>query len=68
MSLRARLKIAKEIVSLSGVIELIMGTYIGVLFGISESLRAWLFVGVLAVIAYLSTKLWIWCLSEMVEK
>lgn len=65
---QVKLRIAKEVVALSGVVELILGTYCGYQFGARATFRAWVFVGILAVICYLSTKLWIWCLGQMTKR
>jgi len=58
-------QIARELVALLGVVELILATYIGYQFGSQQTYKAWLFTGILAVIAYSSTRLWIWCLEKM---
>ena len=58
-------QIAREAVALTGVVELVLGTYIGFQFGAQETSRAWLFTGILAAIAYASTRLWIWVLEKM---
>jgi hypothetical protein len=68
LNLRVRLKIAKELVAISGVVELILGTIVGYKFGSQETSEAWLYTAILAVIAYTSTKLWIWCVSIMTDR
>lgn len=67
MTNRPRLKyrIIREIIGLIGIVELVLGVYCGYQFGEQETLRAWLFVGILAVIGYTSTRLWIWVLEQM---
>ena len=60
-------RIAREAVALLGVVELVLATYIGFQFGVHETYRAWLFTGILAVIAYISTRLWIWVLEKMTD-
>ncbi len=60
-------QIAKESVALLGVIELILATYIGYQFGSQQTSKAWLFTGILALIAYASTRLWIWVLERMTK-
>ena len=66
--LQVRYKIARETVPFLGTIELILGTYIGYQFGAQATLRAWLFVAILALISYSSTRLWIWMLEKMTER
>jgi len=58
-------QIAREAVALLGIVELILATYIGYRFGEGATYQAWLFTGLLAVIAYTSTRLWIWVLEAM---
>ncbi len=58
-------RIAKEAVALSGVAELVLGVYVGFQFGVQDTLRAWLFVGILSLISYISTRLWLWVLECM---
>jgi len=58
-------QIARELVALLGIVELILATYIGYQFGSQQTSRAWLFTGILALIAYSSTRLWIWCLEHL---
>jgi len=58
-------KIVKELVALLGIVELILATYIGYRFGEGATSQAWLFTGILAVVAYGSTRLWIWVLEVM---
>lgn len=58
-------KIARELVALLGIIELILATLIGYRFGEGESCQAWVLTGILALIAYTSTRLWIWVLERM---
>jgi hypothetical protein len=54
------LRIAKEFVALSSIVELVLATYIGFQFGVGQQLRGWLFTVILAVISYVSTRAWIW--------
>jgi len=61
-------KIAKEAVALMGIMELVLATYAGFLFGAGEYCRGWLFTGILALIGYSSTKLWIWVMGNLNEK
>ncbi len=68
LNLRVRLKIAKELVAISGVIELILGTLVGYKFGSQEISEAWLYTAILAVAVYTSTKLWIWCVSVLTDR
>ena len=68
LNLQVRLKIAKELVAISGVVELILGTLVGYKFGSQEISEAWLYTVILAVIAYTSTKLWIWCVAVMTAR
>lgn len=60
-------KLAKELVALLGVVELILATYIGYQFGSQQTFKAWLFTLVLAVVAYTSTRVWIWVLEKMTK-
>jgi len=60
-----RYRIARELVALLGVVELILATFIGYRFGEGATSQAWLCTAILAVIAYTSTRLWIWCLEKM---
>jgi len=60
-----RYKLAKELVPLSGVVELVLGTYVGFQFGAEEYFRACLLTGILAIIAYSSTRLWVWLMEKM---
>ena len=68
MNRRVRYRIARELVAIIGLIELILGTYIGYQFGAQATSRAWLFVVALAVIAYISTRLWIWVMEQMTSE
>lgn len=60
-------RIAKEAVALLGIVELILATIIGFRFGEGSYCQAWLLTGVLALIAYSSTRLWIWVMERMVN-
>lgn len=61
-------QIAKETVALAGILELVLATYAGFLFGAGELSRGWLFTAILALIGYGSTKLWIWVMGNLNEK
>jgi len=65
---QVKYKIAKELVMASGIAELILGVYIGVKFGESEIFCALRWLAVLAVLSYLSSRLWIWCLEFLTGK
>jgi len=67
-NLPVRYRIAREIVAVVGTVELILGVYIGYLFGSQETFQAWLFVCILGMITYGSTRLWIWCLEILTGK
>ena len=60
-------KIIRELVALLGIVELILATIIGFRFGEGEYCQAWILTGILALIAYSSTRLWIWVLEKMVN-
>ena len=61
-------QIAREVVALLGIVELILATIIGFRFGEGEYCQAWILTGALALIAYSSTRLWIWVLEKMTKK
>ena len=61
-------QIAREVVALLGIVELILATIIGFRFGEGEYCQAWILTGILALIAYSSTRLWIWVLEKMTKK
>ena len=63
-----RYKICKELVAVIGTVELVLGVYVGFLFGSQATLQAWLFVCLLGIIAYSSTRLWIWVLETMFRR
>lgn len=67
-NLPLKYKIAKELVALMGIIELVFGTYIGYQFGEGDSPRAWVCVGLLALVSWSSTRLWIWVLEKMNDR
>ena len=58
-------QIARELVALCGIVELILATYIGYQFGEGATSQAWVLTGILALMAYSSTRLWIWVLERM---
>ena len=68
MKINRRYKLAKEWVMLSGIAELILGVYIGFKFGEGNMTSALFWLVILAVLSYVSSRIWIWCLEVMVGK
>ena len=67
MSQKNLLRVIREFVAISGVAELVLATFVGFQFGAGESVRAWVFTGILAALAYTSTRAWIYYFDNRVK-
>ena len=67
ISLRLKTRLVKEFVAVSGMVEIILGAYVGVKFALGESWQAWLWLLLLGGLTYLSTRLWIWYFDKRVK-